>query len=90
MTQEEIISQIKQLPVEQKVEILEAVAQDVRAELRANGSSTTTDVGTDQASREEKLAAFQRLRGLLKTERTPPTDEELKEDYVNYLSEKYS
>jgi hypothetical protein len=41
-------------------------------------------------SREEKIAAFYRLRGMLKTEGSPPTDEEVKDDYINYLAEKYS
>jgi len=40
--------------------------------------------------REEKLAAFHRLEGMLKTDGPLPTDEELKDDYINYLSEKYS
>jgi hypothetical protein len=43
-----------------------------------------------EVSREEKLAAFHRLRGMLKVEGPPPTDKELKDDYINYLAEKYS
>ena len=43
-----------------------------------------------EVSREEKIAAFHRLRGMLKTEGPPPTDEELKDDYIKYLAEKYS
>jgi hypothetical protein len=53
------------------------------------GSGSGTDEPKD-TSREEKLAAFHRLRGLLKTDQHPPTDEELKEDYINHLAEKYS
>lgn len=31
-----------------------------------------------------------RVRGMLRTEGELPSDEELKEDYINYLEEKYS
>ena len=59
--------------------------------MRANGSAGRDEShAKDQNSPEEKLAAFNRLQGMLKTDAPPPTDEELKEDYINYLAEKYS
>jgi len=39
---------------------------------------------------ERKIAAVRRLRGIAKSEGEPPSDEELKEDYADYLTEKYS
>ena len=41
-------------------------------------------------NRPERLAAFHRLRGMLKTDGPAPTDQELKEDYISFLAEKYS
>lgn len=39
---------------------------------------------------EERMAIVKSLRGIAAVEgKTPPTDEEIKEDYTNYLLEKY-
>lgn len=44
----------------------------------------------DELIIEERLAIVERLRGIAAVEgKTPPTDEEVKEDYYNYLAEKY-
>lgn len=58
--------------------------------LNALAESWELEIDEISNSREEKLAAFHRLEGMLKTGTPSPSDEELKEDYVNYLSEKYS
>jgi hypothetical protein len=39
--------------------------------------------------RQSRLESVQRLRGILGLQDNPPTDEELKEDYIRYLEEKY-
>ena len=44
---------------------------------------------TQAASITEKLAAIDRLAGALQTEAPAPADEELKEDYIAYLTQKY-
>lgn len=44
----------------------------------------------DELTIEERLAIVESLRGIAAVEgKTPPTDEEVKEDYYNYLAEKY-
>ena len=88
MTQEEIINTIRQLPLNERVELLEEISRSVKEELRSAGAAK--DQANDSTQREEKLAAFHRLRGMLKTNEPPPTDQELKDDYVNYLEKKYS
>lgn len=45
---------------------------------------------TIQDERERRMAAVQRLRGVLKTSRQAPSDAELKDDYTYYLLERYS
>lgn len=87
MTKEEIVKEIRQLPSAEREAVIEAVSS-MREEIQANGSVTETP--RDEGSREEKMAAFHRLQGMLKTDVPPPTDEELKQDYINYLAEKYS
>lgn len=75
MTRQELIKEIMQLPLEQKVELLEAISRNVREEMRP---------------REHRESIVSRLRGIAKFDGPPPTDEELKEDYTRYLTEKYS
>ena len=87
MTHEELIQEIKQLPRDQRKALGEAILRSVQEEQLASDSGPREQ---SEISREEKIAAFHRLRGMLKTEGSPPTDEELKDDYINYLAEKYS
>jgi hypothetical protein len=75
MTQEQLIDEIRRLPVERRVELLELIARDVREEIRP---------------RDGRESLVERLRGIAKPDREPPTDEEIKEDYARYLTEKYS
>ncbi|MDQ2974325.1 MAG: hypothetical protein M3R69_02795 [Acidobacteriota bacterium] len=75
MTHEELIKEIKLLSLEQQVELLEAISRSVREKLKPP---------------EDRRAIVNRLRGIAKPDGPMPSDEELKEDYVRYLEEKYS
>ena len=95
MTRQQFIEEIKQLSVAERIALIEAITRSLREDLEAGQSaasiSATSSSGiTDGSERERKIAAVRRLRGLAKSGDAPPSDEELKEDYVNYLSEKYS
>ena len=88
MTREELVKEIKQLPLAEREAVVEEVSRSIQEEVEANGSLAKSE---EQRNRiEQKLAAVSRLRGAFKTDAPPPTDEELKEDYVNYLAKKYS
>jgi hypothetical protein len=88
MTREELVNEIRQLPLTEREAVVEEISRSIREEIQENGSGKEPG---DQTSRtEQKLAAVQRLRGMLKTDGNPPTDEEIKEEYVSYLAEKYS
>jgi hypothetical protein len=87
MTKEEILKEFWLLPAAERAA---AAEQILKTKGRLDGNSSTSDNETRKHSLEEKLAAFHRLQGMLKTDPPPPTDEELKEDYINYLAEKYS
>lgn len=79
--QVELIEQIIHLPIAERVEIIEMISRSVREELRENSKKINLA---------ERKRAVDRLRGIAAVEgKTPPTDEEIKEDYTNYLAEKY-
>ena len=75
MTRQQLLSEIGRLSLAERVELLEAISRSVREELRP---------------RPRPQGAVGRLRGIARPDGPPPSDEELKEDYVNYLAGKYS
>lgn len=88
MTQEEIINTIRQLPLSARVELLEQISRSVSEELQS--AVAPKDQTSGSTEREQRLAAFYQLQGMLRTEDPPPADQELKDGYVNYLEKKYS
>jgi hypothetical protein len=82
----ELIEQIIHLPIAERVEIIERVSRSVREDLQENGKKQNEK----ELSIEERMKAVDSLRGIAAVEgKTPPTDEQVKEDYANYLAEKY-
>ena len=81
MMHSELIEQIVHLPIDERVEIIEKISRSVREDLRRGETKTS--------SLEERKAAVERLRGIARTENPPLTKEEGREDYYNYLAEKY-
>lgn len=75
MTQEELIKTITGLPVEERIAVRDAISKSIDEEEPA-------------PKKQRSLAAT--LYGIAKPEGPMPTDEELKEDYIRYLTEKYS
>jgi len=94
MTQQEFIEEIKRLSVGDRIALLEAITRSLREDFEANSEGAASVEATSEANiqneRERKLAAVHRLQGIIKFDGEPPSDEELKEDYTNYLIEKYS
>jgi putative methionine-R-sulfoxide reductase with GAF domain len=85
---EELIREISQLPLPERQAVVEKISESIREETGINDSLAKSE--TQQHTVEEKRAAVNRLRGVFKTDRRAPTDEELKEDYITYLAKKYS
>ncbi len=75
MNIQEVLVQIPKFSFEERLVLLEALTQSLR---EAKKGRVYTGVSASE------------LRGVLKTDEPPPTDEEIKEDYINYLAEKYS
>jgi hypothetical protein len=76
LTYNELLVEIKQLPLEKRLLLLETLSHSVREEI-------IKDTGL-------KGSPAEKVRGLAKPDGPMPSDEELKEDYVNYLLEKHA
>ncbi len=76
MTYMEIVSQVARLPLKERLLLLESLAHSVREDL-----TSPVERQTD--------SSLSRVLGLLTPEGPMPTDDELKEGYVDYLIEKY-
>ena len=82
MMHSELIEQIIHLPIAERIEIIEKISRSVREDLRETESKNSNS--------DERSAAYFRLRGIASVEgKTPPSDEETREDFMNYLSEKH-
>lgn len=94
MTQQQFVEAIKRLSVAERIALIEAITRSLREDLASTESATDSVGGKSdpdvRQERDQRVSAVQRLRGIIKFEGEPPSDEELKEDYTNYLIEKYS
>lgn len=78
----EIIDEIIQLPIAERLEIIDKISKSLREDMGLTEN--------DEPSAEKRHAAYLSLKGALAVPgKTPPTDEEIKKGYVDYLSEKY-
>jgi hypothetical protein len=75
MTVQEMMAEIRVLPLEDKLELLEALTHALRDEW---------------PPRHNTGPSVSRVRGLLKSDEPPPTDAELTDAYTDYLLEKYT
>jgi hypothetical protein len=98
MVDQELIERVTRLPVPARLELIELLTRSLRSDIpsdsagRAEGAEpvdSSRDRNADQPTLEERAAALTRLFGALSNDRRPPTDEEWKEDYINYLIRKY-
>ena len=77
MILQEMLAEIPRLTPYERLLLLEAVSRSLREELTPG----------QIAARE---ATVERLFGALRPEGQPPTDEDLRKGYTDYLSKKYS
>ena len=102
MTQEELIQEIKQLPLDRQREVLDVILRELREKTPPHNDRSSSVIGrvskTDNSPSETQpdefrdgdLSISQRLYGILKFEGAPPTDDEVKDMIADYLIEKYS
>lgn len=75
MSTQELLAAINHLPPEERLMLLEPMIRSLRHDLR---------------SRECVGVPVEQVRGVLKTGTEMHTDDEVKETYADYLTEKYS
>ena len=78
MTYDEIVAEIPKLSAAERERLFVVVVRSLRTD------------GVREAGGRRNPAAILKWAGALKTDGPPPTDEELKEDYIDYLEKKYS
>lgn len=84
MTQQQLVQEFKSYPKAKKSVVIRQLLRIFEEDLEE------TSPDEDELSIEERMAIVERLNGIAAVEgKTPPTDEEIKEDYTNYLLEKY-
>ncbi len=84
MTQQQIVQEFKSYPKAQKSAVIRKLLRIFEEDLEDNTTSVI------ELAIEEKRRAIDKLRGIAAVEgKTPPTDKQVKEDYANYLAEKY-
>jgi len=81
MTNQQVLEQIIQLPIEERIEIIEKVSRSVRVDLSKMESGETRIL--------ERSAAINRLRGIAKTDNPPMTREEERKIIEDNLMAKY-
>ena len=74
MTVQEVITEIRRLPIEDQLELLRLLNESLWGEQRTNSGGGT---------------ALNRVRGLLKPDGPSPDGETLRDAYVEHLMEKY-
>jgi hypothetical protein len=75
MTVQELIAEIRRLPMEERLLLLESLSRDIRESLRP---------------RVPKGSSLERVLGMLAPDGPLPTDEALRDAYADYLTEKYT
>jgi hypothetical protein len=80
MVDQELIERVTRLPVPARLELIELLTRSLRKDLTPEQTSATSD----------PVSIVNRLFGILRTDGPFPTDEEIKEAYTDYLTQKYS
>jgi hypothetical protein len=84
LSYEELLAQVKQLPSQNRLALIEEVVHSLREELPDKKEEVAAP---DDARTHSPL---DRLYGILKSEGVPQTDEEIQSEYTDYLAKKYS
>jgi len=87
MTVKDIVAQAEQLPPDEQWMVVKELLRLLQAETQAVEEGESAEV------RQRRLASIppaSAMLGIIKPEGHIPTDEEIKEDYTDYLIRKYS
>lgn len=95
MTQQQFVEEIKRLSVEERIALIDVITRSLREDLEPRKESNSVNSAESsqietQGQDESRVLLSQRLYGIIKFDGNPPTDEEIKDHYADYLTEKYS
>lgn len=75
MTYQDLASQIRRLPLQERLELLDVLTHSLKDELELSAP---------------RKSSLERIRGIAKPNGEAPTDSEIRSDYTDYLARKYS
>ncbi len=85
MTQQQFVQEFKTYPKAKKSVVIRQLLRIFEEDLEEN-----TQNNSGVSNFDERQDAYQRLRGIASVAgKTPPSDEQVKEDFMDYLSEKH-
>jgi hypothetical protein len=88
MTYTDMAVELEKLPLVERLALIERLTHSVREEIAS--SAEPPDTQPEMAAIQPKPgSSLSRVLGMLRPDGPMPTDEELKEDYTNYLIRKY-
>lgn len=90
MSSQEILAAINNLPFDERVALIEQLTLSLHQEQLPASDTGDAQAESNVMSEPSRTPVTDRLFGAFKTDAPPPTDEEIREDYTNYLMEKYS
>jgi len=92
MTVEDLMSEVRHLSVEERLQLLELLSHSLHEDWRPE-KTPRPPAGPERPERGEpslfRVESQYRLRGLLKSNEPPPTSAELAAAYADHLLEKY-
>lgn len=88
MTQQEIVQEFSTYTAVEQAALLSRLAHVMQRNLERKNDNGHNEKNSVEDI--ERIAAINRLKGIAKTENPPITKEETREEYYNYLAEKYS
>jgi hypothetical protein len=90
MTYGEMTLELTKLPLKERLALIEMLTRSVREELISwSVTDQPVELQESAALRPKPGSSLSRVLGMLKPDGPMPTDDELKEDYIKYLTGKY-
>jgi hypothetical protein len=89
MSERQILEEIRQLPVAERVALIEAISRSVREDLRSEEAHPSSNEAARKAGQGD-VPLSQSLLGVIEFDGEPPSDEAVKDIITDHLREKYS
>jgi hypothetical protein len=88
VTHEDVMANINQLPLDEKLLLLVALAQSVREEMSLGVPAPFHRAAAPRGG--DSVPPFAQLQGILTTDTAPSAEHDWKDEYTEYLTKKYA